>query len=188
MQRAEVFSPRFSSSKATSGVVLIDTSPKPDLDMVTIRRKRPGDVRKKEIRPRSLHRTPCLKEMLNWTLFKSSRANLQDNRNVIRILRNNGLGVKSWGHSTRPKSKIYCSTAGKNKRNVGLEQSSSSGEHNLRQAYVLDNRKNFHTNKYFRVRPYGGRSCSIFSHPDGVLCIPWRNDLLWIHCRTLSRW
>ena len=48
--------------------------------MSTIRRKRPEHIQKEEIRPWSFHRTPSWKGMLNWTLFKSSRVNLQDNR------------------------------------------------------------------------------------------------------------
>ena len=41
----------FPPPEATPGVVLIDTSPAPDLDMTMIRRQHPGDVRKEEIRP-----------------------------------------------------------------------------------------------------------------------------------------
>ena len=70
----------FPPHKATQDVVVINTSPMPDLDMDTIRRKCPGHVQKEEIRQWSLRKTPSLKELLDWTPRKSSRVNLQDNR------------------------------------------------------------------------------------------------------------
>ena len=45
------------------------------------------------------------------TLFKYNRVNLQDNRNVIRTMRNNGSRRAKSGHSAGTTSDFYCSTA-----------------------------------------------------------------------------
>ena len=91
----------FPPRKATPGVVLIDTSPTPDLDMAMIQGKRPGDVQKEEIRPRSLHKTPSFKAMLNWTLFKSGRVNLQDKRTRHQKFAKQWMSRAKSGHSAR---------------------------------------------------------------------------------------
>ena len=88
----------FPPREATLGILPIDTSPRTDSGIATIRRKRPEHIQKEEIWPSRLRKTPSWKELLKWTLFKSSRGNLQDNRNVIGTLQNNGQAVKGRGN------------------------------------------------------------------------------------------
>ena len=93
----------FPPCKATPGVVLVDTSPTPDLDIAMIRQKRPGDVWKEEKRPWSLRRTPSWKAKLDWTLFKSGRVICKTIEHVIITSRNNGW---TWKFLARNPNKL----------------------------------------------------------------------------------
>ena len=89
--------------------------------MTTIRRKRPERIQKEEIRPWSFHRTPSWKGLLNLTLFKSSRVNLQDNRTRHQKLAEQYTGRAKSGALSLTERKFYSLTTVNNKRTCWLD-------------------------------------------------------------------
>ena len=116
MQRTELFSPRFSSSQShaarRSHRYVATAGLGHGYDTTKASRRRP-EGRNTATKP---SRNAILKQMLNWTLFKSSRVNLQDNRTRHQVLAKQYTRRCKVGHSARTNSNLYCSTAVNNKR------------------------------------------------------------------------
>ena len=96
--KLEYFLRGFPPRKCTTGVVVINTSPKPDFYMATIRpkpsRRRP-EGRNTAMKP---SRNAIFERMLDRRIFKSSRANLQDNSTRHRKLTDHLKFPSDWCH------------------------------------------------------------------------------------------